>query len=138
MVIANGIFDHAHNADELEAMWRNAATYLKPGGRMIANRNNPFSKSAAHGKYGVTFSDFQHFPGGLSFRYRMATDPPLDFESIALDVYSSGSLEMPSKFFKDFQNVPWEETSVVKADPEFWELYLADPILYIFTARKPE
>jgi SAM-dependent methyltransferase len=138
MVIANGIFDHAHNADELEAMWRNAAAYLKPGGRMIANRNNPLSQSAAHGKYGVTFMDFQHFSGGLSFRYRMMTDPPLVFDSIALDVYSSGSLDIPGKFFTDFKNVPWEETPVVKEDPEFWESYLADPILYIFTARKPK
>lgn len=138
MVIANGIFDHAHNAEELEVMWQNAAAYLKPGGRLLANRNNPFSPAAAHGKYGVTFTDFQHFSGGLSFRYRMATDPPLVFESIALDVYYSGSLEIPGKFFTDFQNVPWEETPVVKADPEFWKSYLADPILYIFTAKKPE
>jgi hypothetical protein len=68
----------------------------------------------------------------------MITDPPLKFESIALDVYFSGSLEIPSKFFRDFQNVPWEETPVVKADPEFWKQYLADPLLYIFTARKRE
>ena len=136
MVIANGIFDHAHDAEELETMWHNAAAYLEPGGRLIANRNNPFSQSATHGKYGVTFSDFQHFPGGLVFRYRMATDPPLDFASTALDVYYSGSLEIAKKFFQDFQNVPWEETPVVKADPDFWKSYLADPILYIFTARK--
>ncbi|MCJ1421983.1 hypothetical protein MMC32_008350 [Xylographa parallela] len=138
IVIANGIFDHAHNVAELETMWHNAAAYLKPGGRLIANRNNPLSQSAAHGKYGVTFTDFQDFPGGLSFRYRTTTDPPLDFESTALDTYYSGSLEIPEKFFKDFQNVSWEETPVVKAYPEFWKSYLADPILYIFTARKPE
>ena len=136
MVIANGIFDHAHNVQELEGMWRNAATYLKPGNRLVANRNNPLSQSAAHGKYGVTFTDFQNFPGGLSYRYRMATKPPLVFESFGLEAYYSGSLEIPEKFFKDFQNVPWEETPVAKADPEFWKSYLADPILYIFTARR--
>lgn len=138
MVIANGVFDHAHNAEELEAMWQNAAAYLKPGGRLVANRNDPYSKAAADGKYGVTLTDFQGFPGGVSFRYRMKTNPPLVFESIALDAYYSGSLEIPGKFFEDFRNVPWEETPVVKADPEFWKSYLADPILYIFTARKPE
>lgn len=138
MVIANGIFDHAHNAEELETMWRNAAAYLKPGGRVVANRNNPFSKSAARGKYGVVLNDFEHFSGGLNYRYRTTTDPALDFEAIALDAYFSGSLEIPGKFFEDFQNVPWEETPVVEADPEFWKQYLADPILYIFTARKRE
>ncbi|RMD44891.1 hypothetical protein DV735_g138, partial [Chaetothyriales sp. CBS 134920] len=140
MVIANGIFDHAHNAEELETMWYNSAAYLKPGGRLIANRNNPLSTAATTGgKYGVRFTDFRDFPGGFSYRYRTTTtDPLLVFESIALDVYYSGSLEIPRKFFTDFQNVPWEDTPVVKADPEFWKEYLSDPILYIFTARKRE
>lgn len=137
LVIANGIFDHAHNADELEVMWLNSAAFLKPGGRLIANRNNPFSKAAADGKYGVTLTDFKPFPGGLTFCYRMATDPPLIFKSIALDDYYTGSLKIPGKFFEDFQNVPWEETPVVQADPDFWKSYLADPILFVFTAKKP-
>lgn len=136
LVIANGIFDHAHNAEELEGMWCNAAAYLKPGGRVIANRNNPLSRAAANGKYGVMFTDFREFPGGISYRYCMATEPPLEFESIALDVYS-GSLEIPGKFFEDFKNVPWEDTPAVKVDPDFWKEYLADPILHIFEARKP-
>jgi SAM-dependent methyltransferase len=136
MVIANGLFDHAHNVEELEAMWRNAAAHLKPGGRLIANRNNPHSSAAAHGKYGVTFADFRNFEGGLTFQYRMATTPPLVFESIALDAYYNGSLAIPGQFLTDFQNVPWAETPVVKADFDFWTDYLADPILYIFTAKK--
>jgi SAM-dependent methyltransferase len=136
MVIANGIFDHAHNEQELEMMWWNSAAYLKLGGRMIANRNDPQSKSAADGKYGVKFTDFRDIPGGVTFRYRMMTELPLDFESIALDVYSGGSLKIPGKFFEEFRNVEWQETPVVKADLGFWKEYLKDPILYIFTARK--
>ena len=134
MVIANGIFDHAHNENELEQMWRNAALLLKPGGRLVANRNNPLSKAATSGKYGVTLTDFEHFEGGLSFRYRMNTDPPLAFQSFALDVYYKGSTELSGKFFENFENVQWEQTPVVKADFEFWRDYLDDPILYIFTA----
>lgn len=136
MVVANGIFDHAHNDEELEGMWRNAAAYLRPGGRLVANRNNPLSTASADGKYGVILNDFQHFSGGFSYHYRMRTDPPLEFESIALDSYFLGSLDIPSKFFRSFQNVPWEKTPVVKADPDFWASYLADPILYIFTAER--
>lgn len=138
MVIANGVFDHAHNDEELEMMWHNSAAYLEPGGLVIANRNNPKSPSAAHGKYGVILKDFEDFAGGFAYRYRMITDPPLEFGSLALNSYYRGSLEIPGKFFKDFQTVQWEETPVVKADPEFWKDYLADPILYIFTARRPE
>lgn len=138
MVIANGIFDHAHNDQELEGMWRNANIYLKPGGRIVANRNNPSSNVASTGKYGVTLSDFKYFDGGFSYNYRMDTQPPLEFKSFALDSYITGSLDIPGKFFGDFRNVPWQETPVVKADLEFWQAYLDDPILYIFTARKLE
>jgi SAM-dependent methyltransferase len=138
MVIANGIFDHAHNAEELEMMWRNAALLLKPGGRLVANRNNPKSQAAAHGKYGVILGEFKPFDGGYTYTYRTATTPPLVFESIALDAYASGPLEIPGKFFEDFQTVSWEQTPVVQGDPEFWKEYLEDPILFIFTASKPK
>lgn len=136
LVIANGVFDHAHNVDELDMMWRNCALYLKPGGMVDANRNNPKSTAAASGKYGVKLGDFEEFPGGFSYRYRMMTEPPLEFESMALDTYYTGSREVPGKYFEKFQDVSWEETEVVKKDPEFWKEYLEDPILFIFTARK--
>lgn len=136
LVIANGVFDHAHNVEELDMMWRNCALYLKPGGMVVANRNNPKSKAAASGKYGVKLGDFEEFLGGFSYRYRMMTEPPLEFESTALDAYYTGSLEVPGKYFEGFEDVPWEETEVVKMDVEFWREYLEDPILYIFTARK--
>lgn len=136
MVVANGIFDHAHTAEELEWMWSNAAAYLKPSGCLVANRNNPLSKAAVNGKYGVVFSDFKNIPGGLSYRYHMVTDPPLMFDSMGLETYYSGSLEIPGQYFEDFQVVPWGQTPIVRSDFDFWKDYLADPILYIFTARK--
>lgn len=136
LVVANGIFDHATSEEELEMMWRNAAAYLKPGGKLIANRNNPRSKAAREGKYGVVFEDFREFEGGVKYRYRMRTEPVLEFESYALDVYYGGSLEIPGKFFGEFENVEWRDTEVVSRDMEFWREYLEDPILFIFTARK--
>jgi SAM-dependent methyltransferase len=138
MVIANGIFDHARNLQELKGMWHNAAAYLKPGGRLIANRNNPLSPAAADGKYGVKFTNFQNFPEGLAFRYSILTDPPLEFDLTPLETYYSGSLEIPGKYFKDFQNVSFEQTPVVREDPGFWKSYLDQPILFIFTAKKHE
>lgn len=136
LVIANGVFDHAHDVEELDMMWRNCALYLKPAGMVIANRNNPKSKAAASGQYGVKLGDFEEFPAGFSYRYRMMTEPPLEFESMALDTYFTGSREVPGKYFEAFEVVPWEQTEVVKKDPEFWREYLEDPILYILTARK--
>jgi hypothetical protein len=55
-----------------------------------------------------------------------------------LDIYTSGSLEIPGKYFTEFQHVPFMETPIVKADPEFWKLYLDHPILHILTAKKIE
>ncbi|KAK7990565.1 hypothetical protein PG990_014845 [Apiospora arundinis] len=136
MVIANGIFEHAHDEQEFEAMWRNAAAYLKPGGLVVSNRNDPHSPAAVDGKYGVVFDSFRDVPGGLAFRYRALTDPPLVFQSTALEAHYSGTFKIPGKHFEDFKNVPFEETPIVKADMEFWKLYLDQPILYIFTARK--
>ncbi|KAF2485003.1 methyltransferas-like protein [Neohortaea acidophila] len=136
LVIANGVFDHAHNVEELDMMWRNAAAYLKPGGRVLANRNNPYSRAASSGKYGVQLGGFQPFAGGFAYRYRMLTEPVLEFESLALDAYYDGSMEVAGKYFEAFTNVRWEETPVVRGDREFWEEYLQDPILYIFTATK--
>ena len=118
-------------------MWRNAAAYLKPGAKIVANRNDPLSRSAKEGKYGVRLTDFENVEGGLTYHYRTMTEPALDFQSRALDAYYKDPLGIPGKFFEGFENVPWEETEVVKEDPEFWKEYLEEPILYIFTARKP-
>ncbi|KAF2166512.1 hypothetical protein M409DRAFT_66551 [Zasmidium cellare ATCC 36951] len=136
LVIANGVFDHAQNVEELEVMWRNCAKYLKSGGLVIANRNNPKSKAAASGKYGVQLGKFEEFEGGFSYKYRMLMEPPLEFESMALEPYYGGSEEISGKYFEGFKAVPWEETEIVRSNPDFWKEYLEDPILYIFTAKK--
>ncbi|KAF6791693.1 hypothetical protein CSOJ01_14307 [Colletotrichum sojae] len=145
MVIANGIFDHAGSVAELEGMWANAAAYLKPGGKVVANWNYPFSRLAREGeegKYGVVFTDFEDMQekgGGekvVRFHYRTKTVPALDFQSMALDAYYKQPFEIAGKWFEEFEVVKWEETEVVQKDPEFWKAYLEDPILYIFTARK--
>ncbi|KAK7909192.1 hypothetical protein PG985_015070 [Apiospora marii] len=137
MVIANGIFEHAQNLQEFEAMWRNAAAYLKPGGRLVSNRNDPRSAAAlGDGKYGVVFDNRVDLDDRITFQYRALTEPPLVFESNALEAHYSGSFEIPGRYFENFQKVPFEETPVVRADREFWRGYVEDPILYIFTARK--
>ena len=46
----------------------------------------------------MIFTNFQDIPGNIKFRYRIKTKIFLDFESIVLDIYSSGLLEIPGKF----------------------------------------
>lgn len=145
VVIANGIFDHAGSVEELEGMWANAAAYLKPGGKVVANWNDPFSRVAREGgggKYGVVFTDFEDMQEGggggkgVKFHYRTTTEPALDFQSMALEAYYKQPFEIARNWFEEFEVVKWEDTEVVQKDPEFWREYLEDPILYIFTARK--
>lgn len=149
LVIANGIFDHASTTAELEGMWSNTARYLKRGGRVVANRNNPLSKCArpeVGGRYGVTFTDLRPLSTGdgegVQYKYHMHTQPELVFESKALESYylageeGEGGMAAARKWFDGFENVRWEDTPVVKGDVEFWRDYLEDPILFIYTARK--
>jgi SAM-dependent methyltransferase len=139
LVVANGVFDHARDRAGLEGMWGNVRRYCRPGGRVCANRNYPFSK-AANGRYGVSFDGFRGMEGGVRFRYTIDTKPELVFESMGLEVYytakNKGLGEVEGKWFEGFENVEWRETEVVKQDMEFWKEYLEDPILYVFTARK--
>lgn len=140
LVIANGVFDHATTRGQLEGMWANAARYLKSGGRVVANRNNPFSEAVGtEGKYGVRFEGFERLADdeGWKYTYRVvATQPELVFESYALNCYVNGEAEVAGRWFQEFQNVRWEETDVVKENKGLWKDYIADPILFIFTARK--
>ncbi|KAK8076080.1 methyltransferase protein [Apiospora phragmitis] len=107
-----------------------------PGGPRNATEAIEYDGTEAEDSYGVVFEDFRDFPGGVAFRYRALTDPPLVFQSNALEAHYSGSFEIPGKYFEGFQNVPFEETPLVKADMDFRKMYLDQPILYIFTARK--
>ncbi|KAF7192258.1 Demethylmenaquinone methyltransferase [Pseudocercospora fuligena] len=135
-VIANGIFDHATDAKGFERMWYNCAKYLKPDGRLIANRNHPRASTAVKDKYGVRFDNFQCFADGFSFDYHITSQPPMTFKSFAIGAYYAKNFEIPKKYFYHFRQVPFSETKTVKECPHYWNDYVKDPILYIYTARK--
>lgn len=77
-------------------------------------------------------------PGGLKYRYEfLPGNPPLSFEATSLEVMYSGSTEMPEKYgLTDIRIQPYEETATVKAEPAFWEEFLKNPHLAVFTAWK--
>lgn len=51
---------------------------------------------------------------------------------------TSARLGRPDLGFTDYQEVAPEQLDLVKADYNFWELYLEDPFLTCVTARKQE
>ncbi|KAI1370247.1 S-adenosyl-L-methionine-dependent methyltransferase [Hypoxylon crocopeplum] len=138
LVMANWVMDHAPGIPELEGMWRNVTTYLKPGGRFVGVRSgDPFGPSVVQGKYGIRYRDWQSIPGGIRFRYVVNTVPPIDIEASSMHVSYNGSTEMHHKFgLGDVEIEPYENSEVVRKDPEFWELFLENPSLAVVKARK--
>ncbi|KAL7940306.1 hypothetical protein V8C42DRAFT_337873 [Trichoderma barbatum] len=55
LVMTNFCFYHATSREQLEDMWRNAISHLKPGGSFVGARvGNMKSKAYADSQYGVT------------------------------------------------------------------------------------
>ncbi|KAI2602128.1 hypothetical protein GGR54DRAFT_625669 [Hypoxylon sp. NC1633] len=90
IVMANWVMDHAGSVAELEGMWANVSTYLKPGGRYIGTRvhGDPRAQTSLVHKYGLIFKDQQPIPGGVLYRYETASVPPIDIEATSIEVSS--------------------------------------------------
>ncbi|KAI0868945.1 methyltransferase-like protein [Hypoxylon argillaceum] len=137
LVLVGWTFDHAHNLAEYEGMWRNAAAYLKPGGRLVSVRVGDIRGAAWDGRYGNVSSAIQEMADGLEYRYALLMDPPVEFEASSLYISMTGNTELPEKYgFTSFSSVLPEDTSVVKADPEFWKPFIENPGFVVFHAKK--
>ncbi|KAI0596355.1 methyltransferase-like protein [Biscogniauxia sp. FL1348] len=140
IVMANWVLDHAHTPAELEAMWGNIAGHLKPGGRFLGVRSgDPRARSVADGaaRYGVLYKDWVDVPGGVHYRFRALTDPPIELEVSSMTASYSGSTEMHDKYgLCDVEVEPYENADMVKKDPAFWEAFLDSPSFAVVKARK--
>ncbi|KAI1099031.1 S-adenosyl-L-methionine-dependent methyltransferase [Jackrogersella minutella] len=138
LVMANWVMDHAASISDLEGMWRNVATYLKPGGRYVGVRSgDPYAPCVIEGKYGMKYKDWKQVPGGVLFRYVTTTEPPIDIDVSSWEVSYSGSTEMHEKFgLGEVEIEPYENAEAVKKDPEFWKLFLENPSTVVVKARK--
>ncbi|KFA80842.1 hypothetical protein S40288_08525 [Stachybotrys chartarum IBT 40288] len=137
VAVVGWTFDHAHNLDEYEGMWRNAATYLKPGGRLISVRVGDPHGGAWDGRYGALMSAFEETADVLNCRYTLLLDPPLEFEGSMIKLSMAGDTQLPEKYgFTDFLSLKPEDTATVKADPEFWKPFVDRPGFVIFQAKK--
>lgn len=140
IVMANWVFDHAKNIEELEGMWRNIALYLKPGGRFLGVRiaNMRSAAVTTTGKYGTIMKDFEEIPGGIKFRYVLLVDPPLEFDAASMEISYLGSTELHTKYgLVDVEMEPYENSEAIRKDPEFWKLFVDDPMMALVKARKP-
>lgn len=140
MVMAIWPFDHAATLEEYEGMWNNIATYLKPGGRLVACRlSNPWSLSLQTGKYGASVRLTEPIPGGVKCHVEVAADPPFAFESTSMEESLMGHKDVPESLgITEIQTVKAKDTKTVKSSPDFWADFVDDPYFVVFTARKTQ
>ncbi|KAK8062198.1 hypothetical protein PG997_014295 [Apiospora hydei] len=124
VVMANWIFDHVDKPEVLEALWRNIAAAVKPGGRFIGVRAcDPRCEAMSSGNSTI--------PSTGDGR------PAIHLENASLEVSYSGSTEMHERHgFTDVEIEPCEKQGVVRADPGFWQLWINKPGFVVVKARK--
>ncbi|GAB1310065.1 S-adenosyl-L-methionine-dependent methyltransferase, Methyltransferase domain 25 [Madurella fahalii] len=141
IVMANWLFDHATSVADLEGMWANVVSYLKPGGRFLGIRMlNPYTAStnANSAKYGVTFSNVEAIPGGWKYTVECWTQPPFSFEATSMESSYTLLDDIPRRLgLVDFATIDPRETPVVKSDQQFWEDFVKEPSYSVVLARKP-
>lgn len=138
LVMVNWLLDHAANQECLEAMWQNATSNLKSGGRFVGVRSGkPRAPAFRSGKYGSMYKDIEPVPGGVKVHCTMSIDPPFEFGAVLMEASYSGSTDMHSKYgLEDIQIEPFENAECIGQDPEFWAHYLEDPPMVVVKARK--
>lgn len=142
LVLANWLFDHASSMDTLDGMFRSVGAFLKPGtGRLVGTRTfySPRALAVATNAYGARYKDHVEIPGGVLYRYDIASDPPVEFEAASMEVTFNPALV--EGFHARYGLVDTlvekaEEASCVKKDPEFWKLFLEHPSMAVVSARK--
>lgn len=125
---------------ELESMYRNMSTQLKPGGKLVNVRvtGNLDADYAVSGKYGVRISDLTPTPTGMLYQVNCHTEPPFHFAGSALDIHTRLSNEINHRNgLGSLEMLRPEETDTVKADEDFWEAFVKRPYMGVMTARKP-
>jgi len=125
---------------ELESMWRNASTQLKPGGKLVNVRATGLfdTDHVKSGKYGLTLSGLTSIPGGVRYQVTVHIDPPFEFEGTTLEASASLSNEINHRNgFADLEVLKPEDTEVVRSDEAFWKDFVEEPFCVVLTARKP-
>ncbi|KAH7306011.1 methyltransferase-like protein [Stachybotrys elegans] len=138
LVMANWMFDHVGDLATLEAIWRNIAAAVRPGGRFVGVRaSDPRAPAMIDGLYGPICHSFEEFPGGLNYRSIIPAEPPVHIKNCSLEISFSGSTELHEKHgFSDVETVKPELMEIVGADPEFWKVWVEQPGFEVVRARR--
>jgi len=125
---------------DLETMWRNASTQLKPGGKFVNTRaiGNLDADYAKSGKYGVSLSDLTPCPDGMQYQVHCHIDPPFEFGGHLLDNHADLSNDINYRNgLSDLEFMKLQETETVKEDAAYWADFVKAPYMGVLIARKP-
>lgn len=149
LVMANWTFDHCSSAAMLDGMLRSVVAHLRLGGRFVGTRvfHDPRTTRAAaagatasgSGKYGGCFKDFVEIPGGVSYRYALDVDPPVEYDAASMEVTYTPALveEYHARYgLVDTKIEQWDKAECIKSDPEFWATFLELPMMAVVSATK--
>lgn len=141
VAMANWVFDHAHNPDDLRGMWANIVASLKPGGRFVGIRLHVAGGSTEPigdpSKYGYSLTELQEIPGGLGCVATLLTTPPFSFGLTVMEDSFTLANKIPKELgMTNFEVFPYSDAEVIKEDPGFWKDYLESPTFLVLTANK--
>jgi SAM-dependent methyltransferase len=142
LVMGNWVLNYASDRAELAGMWRNIATYLKPGGKFIGLKENVDSEDRfkRDNKYGIEFTVVEESGEGLKVHVVAHTEPKIEFDAYSLEP-------------RLYEEVPLEVgmTEVIHLKPSaddlpdgggenmgFWKGFLDDPYFVLATTVKAE
>ena len=137
LVLGFWLLNYATNQEELNAMWKNIATRLKPGGRFVGLRPT-WDPEDCEDWYGVSRKVLDRFEGGFSRRSWLGEGKDkekVNFVNYMLtwEMYQKGAE------VNGMVGLKKEETQLPKGeeqDLEYWKPFLEKPTFEVITATK--
>lgn len=142
LVMANWLFNYASGRAELAGMWRNVATYLKPGGRFVGLKENV--SLADHfrrdWRYGIKYRVIEKVDDGVKVRVEANTEPKIEFDAYSLEPRLYEEVPVEAGMREVMHQVPVAEDLPDGAGENiaFWKGFLDNPYCILGTAIKGE
>lgn len=153
VVMANFLFNYAKTEEEMARMWRNVATYLRPGGVFLATTQSfdVLPKSVQANKYGMHVETIKEGSTEICARQMLEfgwdDKTKVRFESFMISdevIWQRTASKAGLKGLKFHRFQSEDITSKARTpdgykgrdDAEYWQELLDHPFNYIMTARK--
>lgn len=142
LVMGNWLLNYASSRAELTGMWRNVATYLKPGGTFVGLKENVSLDDhlKRDSKYGIKYTVVEKIEDGLKVHVVASTEPKVEFDGYSLQawLYEEVPVEVGMRDVIHRKPTAEDLPDVARENMGFWEAFLDNPYCILGTAVKPE